>query len=52
VRLLTNNPTKIAAIEAGGVEVVERVALHGSVNAHNARYIATKQQRGGHFKDE
>lgn len=52
VRLLTNNPTKIAAIEAGGIEVVERVALHGSVNAHNARYIATKQQRGGHFKDE
>jgi GTP cyclohydrolase II len=51
VRLLTNNPTKIAAMEAGGIEVVERVALHGSVNAHNARYIETKQQRGGHLKD-
>jgi GTP cyclohydrolase II len=51
VRLLTNNPTKISAIEAGGIEVVERVALHGSVNAHNARYIETKQRRGGHFKD-
>jgi GTP cyclohydrolase II len=51
VRLLTNNPTKINAIEAGGIEVVGRVALHGSVNAHNARYIETKQQRGGHLKD-
>lgn len=52
VRLLTNNPRKIAAIEAGGIEVVERLALHGPVNAHNARYIETKQQRAGHLKED
>ena len=52
VRLLTNNPKKIAAIEAGGVEVVERLALYGPVNPHNARYIETKQQRAGHLKED
>ena len=51
VRLLTNNPRKIAAIEAGGIEVVERLALYGPVNPYNARYIETKQQRAGHLKD-
>jgi GTP cyclohydrolase II len=51
IRLLTNNPKKIAAMEAGGIEVVERRALHGPVNAHNARYIETKQARAGHYKD-
>ena len=52
VRLLTNNPKKIAAIEAGGVEVVERLALYGPVNPYNARYIETKQQRAGHLKED
>lgn len=50
VRLLTNNPKKIAALEAGGIEVVERLALHGPVNPYNARYIETKQERAGHLK--
>ncbi len=52
VRLLTNNPKKIAAIEAGGIEVVERLALYGPVNPYNARYIETKQQRAGHLKED
>ncbi len=52
VRLLTNNPKKIAAIEAGGIEVVERLALYSPVNPHNARYIETKQQRAGHLKED
>ncbi len=52
VRLMTNNPKKIAAIEAGGIKVVERLALYGPVNPHNARYIETKQQRAGHLKDD
>ncbi|OYT98480.1 MAG: GTP cyclohydrolase [Burkholderiales bacterium PBB1] len=52
VRLLTNNPRKIAAIEAGGIEVVERLALYGPVNPYNARYIETKQQRAGHLKED
>jgi GTP cyclohydrolase II len=52
VRLLTNNPKKLAAIEAGGIEVVERLALYGPVNPYNARYIETKQQRAGHLKED
>jgi GTP cyclohydrolase II len=52
IRLLTNNPKKIAAMEAGGIEVVERLALHGPINAYNARYIETKQQRAGHLKPD
>ena len=52
IRLLTNNPKKIAALAAGGIEVVERLALHGPVNPHNARYIETKQARAGHFKSK
>ncbi|MFM9916474.1 MAG: GTP cyclohydrolase II [Rhizobacter sp.] len=52
IRLMTNNPRKLAAMDAGGIEVVERLALHGPVNAHNARYIDTKQDRAGHLKPE
>lgn len=52
VRLLTNNPKKIAALEAGGIEVVERLALHGPVNPYNARYIETKQDRAGHLRGD
>ncbi len=52
IRLLTNNPKKIDALAAGGIEVVERLSLHAPVNVHNARYIETKQQRAGHLKDD
>ena len=52
IRLMTNNPRKIAAMEAGGIEVVDRLALHGPINPHNARYIETKQERAGHIKPE
>ena len=52
IRLLTNNPKKIEALSAGGIEVVERQSLHAPVNPHNARYIETKQQRAGHFSDD
>ena len=46
IRLLTNNPQKIAALRAAGIEVVERLPLHAPVNDHNARYMHTKQQAG------
>jgi GTP cyclohydrolase II len=48
IRLLTNNPRKVAALEAQGIEVVERVPLKAGENAHNARYLATKRDRSGH----
>ena len=49
VRLLTNNPAKVAALEAAGATVVERVPHHLPANAHNERYLATKRYRAGHL---
>ena len=48
VRLLTNNPAKVAGLEAAGTEVIERVPHHLPPNLHNARYLATKRDRTGH----
>ncbi|TPG15696.1 GTP cyclohydrolase II [Sphingomonas oligophenolica] len=48
VRLLTNNPAKVAGLEAAGVSVVERIAHALPTNPHNARYLATKRDRTGH----
>ncbi|KQT35412.1 GTP cyclohydrolase [Sphingomonas sp. Leaf412] len=48
VRLLTNNPAKVAGLEAAGVTVAERVAHALPANPHNERYLATKRDRTGH----
>ncbi len=48
VRLLTNNPAKVAGLEACGIEVAERVPHHLPPNPHNERYLATKRDRTGH----
>ena len=48
VRLLTNNPAKVAGLEAAGMRVVERVAHALPPNPHNERYLATKRDRTGH----
>ncbi|SPF77666.1 GTP cyclohydrolase II [Pseudoprimorskyibacter insulae] len=49
VRLLTNNPAKIAMMEKCGIMVTERVPLKVGLNAHNARYLATKAAKSGHM---
>jgi GTP cyclohydrolase II len=49
LRLLTNNPAKVAALEAAGVTVVERVAHELPANPHNQHYLATKRDRAGHL---
>jgi len=49
VRLLTNNPEKVAALEAEGIAVVERVALACAETTHNAHYLAAKRDRSGHI---
>ena len=49
VRLLTNNPDKVAGLEAEGISIVERVAHHLPANPHNADYIETKRRRSGHL---
>ena len=48
VRLLTNNPEKLAVLEAHGVVVVERVPHAFPANPHNAAYLHTKAARAGH----
>ena len=48
VRLLTNNPAKIAALSALGVTVSERIALHVGRNSLNDAYMTTKEVRMGH----
>ena len=48
VRLLTNNPAKVARLEESGIAVAERVPLTLPANPHNARYLATKRDRTGH----
>ena len=49
VRLMTNNPRKVAALEAAGIEVVERIALHTDRNPHNEKYLTTKAGKLGHL---
>ncbi len=51
VRLLTNNPDKIAALAACGVEVVGREAHAFAPNGENDHYLATKAERFGHLLD-
>ena len=48
VRLLTNNPGKIAALVEDGVDVVERVPLVVPSGPSNRRYLRTKRDRLGH----
>jgi GTP cyclohydrolase II len=49
VRLLSNNPDKVAALERGGIKVVERVPCVVSVNAHSEDYLKTKKEKMGHL---
>ena len=51
IRLLTNNPDKIAALAACGVEVVGREAHQFAPNGVNDHYLATKAERFGHLLD-
>ncbi len=49
VRLLTNNPAKIAMMEQTGIRVAERVPLRVGETAHNTGYLATKAAKSGHL---
>ena len=48
VRLLTNNPAKVQALEDLGITVVERVQIEVTPNEDNIAYLLTKQTRMGH----
>ena len=49
LRLMTNNPRKVAALEGLGISVTERLELRVGANPHNERYLATKVDKLGHF---
>ena len=48
IRLLTNNPNKVAKLETAGIIVEERVPHQLPPNPHNINYLATKRDRTGH----
>lgn len=49
IRLLTNNPDKIAALELGGIKIAERIAIWTPDNPNSRFYVETKQRLMGHF---
>ena len=51
VRLLTNNPLKIEAIDQSAIEVIDRVPLEIPARSQNRDYLLTKQTKMGHLTD-
>lgn len=51
VRLITNNPEKLKAVESSGIRIVERISAEVHVSPHAARYFATKRDKMGHLVD-
>lgn len=51
VRLMTNNPLKIAALRQSGLDVVSDERVLGRPTEENVRYLASKRDRAGHFID-
>lgn len=49
VRLLSNNPQKVAALEAAGIKVTERVPCEVQPHAHAENYLKTKKEKLGHL---
>src|SRR5580692_1302043 len=49
VRLITNNPEKVAALEAAGIKVTERISAEVEPQESFERYMRTKQEKMGHI---
>ena len=49
VRLISNNPEKVAALENAGIEVVERVSAQVEAYEHSENYLRTKKEKMGHL---
>lgn len=49
IRLLTNNPHKLAALEKAGITVTERIGLIAPSGRHNHAYLETKARKSGHL---
>jgi 3,4-dihydroxy 2-butanone 4-phosphate synthase/GTP cyclohydrolase II len=51
IRLLTNNPRKMAGLEGYGLKIVERIPVIIKPNRANLRYLTTKKEKLGHWID-
>lgn len=49
LRLMSNNPEKIKAVQASGIEIVERLSADVAESTHSAHYVATKREKLGHL---
>jgi len=52
VRLMTNNPDKVSALEAAGIKVTERVSAAVEAQESFERYLKTKQEKMGHIFED
>lgn len=51
IELMTNNPVKLRALEAEGIDVANRLPIITGENSHNAGYLAVKRDKMGHLSD-
>lgn len=51
VRLMTNNPEKVAALESAGIEVVERISAEVAPQESFRKYLETKHEKMGHIQE-
>ena len=52
IRLMSNNPDKIAAVQEAGIEVVERVSIEVESHENSLGYMKTKKEKLGHLLDK
>ena len=49
IRLMTNNPMKVEALQAANIDIIERVSMKYGKNPHNEHYLSTKHGKMGHI---
>lgn len=49
IRLMSNNPEKIKAVLASGIQIIERVSADVPISIHSSRYVSTKREKLGHL---
>lgn len=49
IQLLTNNPSKVEAVEKSGIKVIKRIPLIMGSNKHNKNYLEIKKEKGNHL---
>lgn len=52
VRLISNNPEKVSALERAGIKVVERISAEVEAYEHSQNYLRTKKEKMGHLFTE